>query len=191
MNLLRYRLHLSSSHGALAQMLYDPEGNWVNVQDVEGYLRKNAENSPAQSTHKEVAKLKAMLEQTKRERDMFKSAVSKDIAKVVKQTEEHADKVTIQKLTEENAKHMDVNDTLRSELWRSREALREVSPGWRSIDEEMPPENVDVLVWLRRYAVVAQRVGMTEENAPVFVRADDYTKIEPVYWQPITPPTNE
>ena len=114
MNLLRYRLHLSSSHGALAQMLYDPDGNWVNVEDVKGYLRKNAENSPAQSTH-----------------------------------------------------------------------------GWRSIDEEMPPENVDVLVWLRRYAVVAQRVGMTEENEPVFVRADDYTKIEPVYWQPITPPTNE
>jgi hypothetical protein len=125
MNLLRYRLHLSSSHGALASMLYDPEGNWVNIQDVEAYLRKNAEIKPDQSTHDKVADLKA--------------------------------------------------DT----------------SGWRSIDEDMPPEGVDVLVWIRRYAVVAQRVGMTENNEPVFVRADDYTGIEPTYWQPITPPTNE
>jgi len=113
MNLLRYRLHLSSSHGALAQMLYDPDGNWVNVQDVEDYLGKNAEIKPSQSTQ-----------------------------------------------------------------------------GWRSIDEEMPPEGVDVLVWIRRYAVVAQRVGTTEEGEPVFVRGDDYTGIEPTYWQPITPPTH-
>jgi hypothetical protein len=37
---------------------------------------------------------------------------------------------------------------------------------------------------------VAQRVGMTENNEPVFVRGDDYTGIEPTYWQPITPPTH-
>lgn len=114
MNLLRYRLHLSSGHGALASMLYDPDGNWVNVQDVEAYLRKNAEIKPSQSTQV-----------------------------------------------------------------------------WRSIAEEMPPENVDVLVWIRRYAVIAQRVGTTEEGDPVFVRADDYVSIHPIYWQPITPPTNE
>jgi hypothetical protein len=125
MNLLRYRLHLSSGHGALASMLYDPEGAWVNIQDVEAYLRKNAEIKPDQSTHDKVANLKA--------------------------------------------------DT----------------SGWRSVYEEMPPENVDVLVWIRRYAVIAQRVGTTEENEPVFVRADDYVSIHPIYWQPITPPTNE
>jgi hypothetical protein len=124
MNLLRYRLHLSSSHGALAQMLYDPDGNWVNVEDVQSYLRKNAEIKADQSKHDGVANLKAD------------------------------------------------------------------APGWRSVYEDMPPENVDVLVWIRRYAVVAQRVGMTKENEPVFVRADDYVTIHPIYWQPITPPTH-
>jgi predicted RNase H-like nuclease (RuvC/YqgF family) len=191
MNLLRYRLHLSSGHGALASMLYDPEGAWVNIQDVEAYLRKNAEIKPDQSTHDEVAKLKAMLEQAQRERDMFKSAVTKDIAKVVKQTEAHADKVTIDKLTAENEEHHKVNSTLRAELWECQDKLKYITSGWRSVYEDMPPENVDVLVWIRRYAVIAQRVGTTEEGDPVFVRADDYVSIHPIYWQPITPPTNE